>query len=99
MQCQPVEAFRRYGHALELRVGYHANTWNYHHHVGLTGMLEALFIPQPTSLWYPDGARYTIGFEICHTTIQQQHILLSGNITLRHRNETSLSPIATAYST
>ena len=47
VRIDPIEAYRRYGHALELRVGHHANTWNHHHHVGLTEMLEALFIPKP----------------------------------------------------
>ena len=41
-----IEAYRRYGHALELRVGHHANTWNYHHHVGLMEMLEYILYPE-----------------------------------------------------
>ena len=47
VQSDPIEAYRRYGHALELRVGHHANTWNYHHHIGVTEVLEHLFLPRP----------------------------------------------------
>ena len=47
IKLEPIEAYRRYGYALELRVGHQANTWNDHFHVGFTDILESLFIPMP----------------------------------------------------
>ena len=102
MQCDPIEAYGRYGHALELRVGHHAPMWNYHHHEGLTEMLEALFIPKPfvevNDMRYRDGTKYIIEREIYLTTILQRHMLLCENIIILPRLKgISSSLTAVAY--
>ena len=42
VQCDPIDAFEKYGYALDIRVGHHAPMWTNHIHLGSTELLDSL---------------------------------------------------------